>query len=341
MSHPKPDRAKVEQWTRILRPYWGADTRRSVTQLLTSLIPFVLLWAAMLWSLRIGYWLTLLLSVPAAGFMIRLFIIQHDCGHGSFFKSRWARDWLGRAIGVLMLTPYDYWKKTHAYHHAHSGDLDFRGFGDVDTITVREYRTLPFRRRLAYRIYRHPLVLFGIGPLYQFLIKHRFPWDAPKEWKQAWRSVWWTNLALVVTVGGMMALVGVKEFLLVQIPVTAVGSALGVWMFYVQHQFEHTYWHWHQNWDYYDASLFGSSYLALPAPLQWITGNIGVHHVHHMSARIPNYKLQQVHDENPEFHAVTKVRFRDTLRLINLALWDEDRSRLIRFKDLDSSDVAA
>ena len=329
-----PERDRVRRWNRILQPYWGADTRRSVTQLLTSAIPFVALWYGALKSLEVGYWLTLLLSVPTAGFMMRLFMIQHDCGHGSFFKSRRARDCVGFCIGVILLTPYQYWRKTHAYHHAHSGDLDFRGFGDIDTLTVREYRTLPWYGRAAYRAYRHPAVLFGIGPLFQFIVKHRYPWDIPRTWKQAWRSVWWTNAALVAVVATMGVTVGFTRFLLVQAPVTLIASALGVWLFYVQHQFEHTYWHWHRNWDYYDSALHGSSYLDLPAPLQWMTANIGVHHVHHMSSRIPNYKLQRAHDENPEFHIVSRVGLRDTWRLIRLTLWDEDDERLVRFKDL-------
>ena len=191
----------------------------------------------MLRSLEYSYWLTLALAVPTAGFLIRLFIIQHDCGHGNFFKSRRARDWVGRVIGTLLLTPYDYWRKTHAYHHAHSGDLDFRGFGDVDTITVDEYYALTRLQRLQYRIYRHPLVLFGVGPAYQFLVKHRYPTDAPKEWKQAWQSVWWTNLAIAVIVAVMWLTIGIENFLMVQLPVTLIGSTLGVWMFYVQHQF--------------------------------------------------------------------------------------------------------
>jgi omega-6 fatty acid desaturase (delta-12 desaturase) len=334
MEHLKPDRAKVEQWNQILRPYYGPDTRRSVTQLITSVGPFLLLWYAMLRSLEVGYWLTLLLAFPTGGFLIRMFIIQHDCGHGSFFKSRTARDWVGRCIGVVLLTPYDYWKRTHAYHHAHSGDLDFRGFGDVDTFTVAEYRSWPRMKRIKYRLYRHPLVLFLLGPAYQFLIKHRYPSDTPRKWQAAWRSVWWTNLALVAIGAVMWQTIGFQRFLLVHGPVLLVATTAGVWMFYVQHQFESTYWHRHQEWDYYDASLYGSSYLVLPPPLQWLTGNIGVHHVHHMSARIPNYKLQQAHDENPEFHPVTKVGFGDTWRLINLSLWDEQSQRLIRFKDL-------
>jgi acyl-lipid omega-6 desaturase (Delta-12 desaturase) len=341
MSQAKPDRETVERWNRILEPYVGADTWRSVRQLAASVIPFVILWWLMLRSLEVGYWLTLLLAIPTAGFMMRMFMIQHDCGHGSFFRSRAARDWVGRCIGVVLLTPYDYWKRTHAYHHAHSGDLDFRGFGDVDTFTVREYLSWSPWKRLRYRIYRHPLVLFGLAPFYQFIVKHRYPWDIPRSWTQAWRSVWWTNAALVAVISVMWAAIGLERFLLVQLPVTFIASAVGIWMFYVQHQYEDTYWHWHEDWNYYDASLLGSSYLVLPRPLQWLTANIGVHHVHHMSARIPNYKLQQVHDENPEFHVVTKVRFRDTLRLINLALWDEERRRLIRFRDLRRGRAAA
>ncbi len=341
MTHRKPDRDTVERWNRLLEPYLGADTRKSVTQLLTSVLPFVALWWLALRSLEVGYWLTLLVAIPSAGFMMRMFMIQHDCGHGSFFRSRAARDWVGRAIGVVLLTPYDYWKRTHAYHHAHSGDLDFRGFGDVDTLTVREYLSSPRAQRFRYRLYRHPLVLFGIAPFFLFLVKHRFPWDIPRDWKQAWAGVWWTNLAIVGVVVAMGATIGLERFLLVQVPITLLASTAGVWMFYVQHQYEDTYWQWHGQWDYYDASLYGSSYLVLPKPLQWLTASIGVHHVHHMSARIPNYKLQQVHDENPEFQVVERVRFRDTLKLINLALWDEESGRLVRFKDLRKARAAA
>lgn len=332
--HEKPDREKVERWNRILRPYWGADTRRSVTQLLVTAIPFVLLWYSAYRALEVGYWLTLLIAIPATGFLMRLFMIQHDCGHGSYFKSRRARDWVGRVIGVLLLTPYEYWRKTHAYHHAHSGDLDFRGFGDIDTLTVKEYDALTPKQKLGYRIYRNPVLLLTAGPIFHFVVKHRFPWDIPREWTGAWRSVWFTNLALAGIVVVMSMTIGLKSFLMVQVPITAMACALGVWLFYVQHQFEHTYWHWHEQWDYYDASLYGSSYLKLPAPLQWMTAHIGVHHVHHMSARIPNYKLQQVHDENPEFHVARQMTIRDTWRLLGLALWDEESERLIGFRQL-------
>jgi acyl-lipid omega-6 desaturase (Delta-12 desaturase) len=334
MTSPKPDRARVEQWNRILEPYRGPDLRRSIVQLAITAGGFALFWYAAFQSLQVGYWLTLLLALPAAGFLMRLFMIQHDCGHGSFLHSRRARDWVGRAIGVLLLTPYDYWKRTHAHHHAHSGDLDFRGFGDIDTRTVAEYMSWPRSRRLGYRVYRNPLVLFVLGPIYQFLVKHRYPADIPRVWKAAWRSVWWTN-AVLVGIGVLVwATIGFERFLLVQAPIWLFATSAGIWLFYVQHQFEHTYWDRHEAWDYYEASLYGSSYLVLPKPLQWLTANIGVHHVHHMSPRIPNYRLQQVHDENPEFHVVTKVRPADTLHLLSRALWDEEDRRLVSFREL-------
>lgn len=331
---PTPDRAKVAHWNAILRPYVGPDTRRSVVQLSVTAAGFVGCWILAWRALEVGWWATLLLALPTTGFLMRLFMIQHDCGHGSYFRSRAARDWVGRVIGVLLLTPYDYWRKTHAWHHAHSGDLDFRGFGDIDTLTVAEYRALSPARRVGYRLYRHPLMLLTVGPLFHFVIKHRYPWDLPREWRGAWRSVWWTNLALAGVVVAMGLWIGWKPFLMVQGPVTAFACALGVGLFYVQHQFENTYWHDHDEWDYYDASLHGSSHLVLPAPLQWMTASIGVHHVHHMSARIPNYRLQQAHDENPEFHVAQAITLRDAARLFRLALWDEEAGRLIGFREL-------
>ena len=334
MSHAKPDRERVRKYNALVGPYLGAQNRRSVVQLLTSLVPFLGLWVGAWWALGVHSALTLLLAVAAGGFLIRLFIIQHDCGHGSYFTSRRARDLVGFCIGVLTLTPYDYWRRTHAYHHAHSGDLDFRGFGDIDTLTVAEYRGLDPRRRLGYRIYRHPLVLFGVGPLFHFVVKHRYPWDIPREWTRAWRSVWWTNLALVVLVGGIVSLIGWQAFLLVHGPVIVVTTTVGVWLFYVQHQFEETYWHRHEEWDYFDAALKGSSLLALPKPLQWITGNIGIHHVHHLNSRIPNYRLQECMDAVPEFQKVTVLSLRDAGRLARLALWDEEALELISFGQL-------
>jgi acyl-lipid omega-6 desaturase (Delta-12 desaturase) len=331
------EREKALRFKRMLEPFWGADTRRSILQLVSSAVPFVLLWTAMYWSLDVSYWLTLLLVLPTAGFLMRLFMIQHDCGHGSFFQSRRARDWTGFAIGVLTLVPYQYWRKTHAHHHAHSGNLDFRGFGDIDTQTVREYRAKSRLGRLLYRLYRHPLVLFGIGPAFHFILKHRFPWDIPREWGQAWKSVWWTNAALASIVTTMCLTIGWKPFLMVQLPITLVTGSLGVILFYVQHQYEETYWHKHDEWDFFDAALMGSSYLVLPRPLQWITANIGLHHVHHLSSRIPNYRLEECMNANPELQVATKIGLKDSFRLMRLTLWDEDAQRLIGFRELRSA----
>jgi omega-6 fatty acid desaturase (delta-12 desaturase) len=328
-----PDRAKVAFWTQILSPYFGPDTRRSLIQLLSSAIPFFALWILAYRAMTVSYWLTLGLAIPAAGFLMRLFMIQHDCGHGSFFRSRRARDLLGFWIGVLTLTPYAYWRKTHAYHHAHSGDLDLRGFGDIDTLTVNEYLGLPWHRRLAYRLYRHPLVLFGFGSVLHFVVVHRYPWTTPREWTGAWRSVWLTNLALASIVSVMALTLGLESFLMVQLPITVFTCSIGVWLFYVQHQFENSYWHRHESWDYYDAALKGSSLLVLPKPLQWLTANIGIHHIHHLSARIPNYRLQEAMDAVPELQNPTRITIGDTVELVLLTLWDEEEERLVRFRD--------
>jgi omega-6 fatty acid desaturase (delta-12 desaturase) len=321
-------------WKGVIAPFRGADTRRSILQLTLTAIAYFSLWGLMLVSLEVSYGLTLLLALPTAGFLMRLFMIQHDCGHGSYFRSRQARDAVGFCIGVLTLTPYQYWRRTHAYHHAHSGDLDFRGFGDIDTITVTEYRALPIGKRLGYRLYRHPVVLLGIGPLFHFLVKHRFPWDIPRSWTQAWASVWWTNLCLAGIWVVMAFTIGLERFLLVQAPITMLTCALGVWLFYVQHQFEDTYWHRHENWNYFDAALHGSSHLVLPKPLQWITASIGLHHVHHLNSQIPNYRLQECLDATPELQQATRITLRDGFRLLRLTLWDETRQRLIGFREL-------
>jgi omega-6 fatty acid desaturase (delta-12 desaturase) len=329
----RPDRAKVAFWNETLAPYLGADARRSVTQLLSSAVPFLGFWALAYWSLAVSYWLTLFLALGATGFLMRLFMIQHDCGHGSFFRSRRARDTLGFIIGVLTLTPYEYWRKTHAYHHAHSGDLDLRGFGDIDTLTIQEYYARSWWGRLGYRLYRHPAILFGPGAIFHFVIIHRFPWNVPRAWKQAWKSVWMTNLALAGIVVGMTVTIGFGSFLLVHGPIVLFTCSAGVWIFYVQHQFEDTYWHRSENWDYYDAALEGSSYLVLPGPLRWLTADIGIHHVHHLSARIPNYRLKEAMDAVPELQNPTRVTLWDSMKLLGLTLWDEAEERLVSFRE--------
>jgi acyl-lipid omega-6 desaturase (Delta-12 desaturase) len=315
-------------------PYLGPDHRRSIFQLMGTAGGFLFFWGAAYLALEIGYLWSLILTVPTAAFLVRLFMIQHDCGHGSYFRSRRARDTVGFCIGVLTLTPYQYWRRTHAHHHAHSGDLDLRGFGDVDTKTVTEYLALSPGKRRGYRIYRHPLTLLLAGPLFHFVLKHRYPREVPRDWKQAWASIWWTNACLVGILAAAALTIGVIPFLLVQVPVTFMAGAAGILLFYVQHQFEETYWHREPEWDYFSAAVHGSSHLVLPRPLQWITASIGIHHVHHLSSRIPNYRLQECMEANPELQQATRISLRDVARLFRLTLWDEDAGRMIGFREV-------
>ena len=337
MTQFTPDRARVAHFNSLVGPWQGPELRRSVTQLSVSVAGFLFFWYAAYRGMEVGYWLTLLLVIPTAGFLMRMFMIQHDLGHGSFFRSRKMADLVGHWIGVFTLLPYHYWRRTHAHHHAHSGDLDLRGFGDVETKTVAEYRAMSPRERLGYRVYRNPIVLFGIGPLWHFVLKQRYPWQVPRSWTQAWRSIWLTNLSIAAVVITMCLLVGWRSFFLVHLPVVALTSSVGVWLFFVQHQFEDTYWERKPEWDYYDAALQGSSHLVLPRPLQWITANIGLHHVHHLSARIPNYRLQECLDAHPELQTAAKVTIRSSWALTRLALWDEESRKLVDFATVHRS----
>ncbi|MHC4473169.1 MAG: fatty acid desaturase [Planctomycetota bacterium] len=322
----------IGEWNKRLRPYQSPQFGRSLAQILTSAIPFAVLWYLMLRSLSVSYWLTLLLAIPASGFLIRLFIIQHDCGHGSFFRSKRACNVLGSVIGVLTLTPYHYWKRDHSIHHATSGLLDKRGHGDIDTLTVAEYKALSKGGRIWYRIYRHPLVLFGVGPLLHFAVRHRLPLSTRPYTGWGWASILFTNAAVaaILVLAGLT--IGLERFLLVQLPITALASSLGVWLFFVQHQFEDTYWRKKADWDYGDAALEGSSHYDLGRVLQWFTGNIGLHHIHHLNSRIPNYRLQRCLTEVPEIDCATKLSLFASLRCIRLALWDEEKGKLVGFR---------
>ena len=295
----------------------------------------------MLLSLSWSYWLCLLLAVPAAGFLVRLFMIQHDCGHGSFFRRRRANDWLGRVLGVLTLTPYGYWRRTHAMHHATSGHLDRRGTGDIDTLTVREYQSLPVWRRAFYRVTRHPIVVLGVGPFYLFVLKHRLPVRLMNAGRDPWISVMSTNLAIAVVVGLLVAVLGVRDFLLVQAPITLLASSAGVWLFYVQHQFEDTYWERGGDWNLHAGALHGSSHYDLPPVLRWFTANIGIHHVHHLCSRIPSYRLGEALREHPELREVSRLTLKESVRCLGLALWDEDKRRLVSFREARASLVPA
>ena len=306
--------------------------RRSLWQIANSLLPYLLLWYLMYRSLAVSYWLTLALAVPTAGFMVRIFIIFHDCGHGSFFKSHRANAFVGIVTGLLTLTPYYEWRNNHAIHHATAGDLDRRGVGDVKTLTVKDYQALPLLRKIGYRIMRNPLVMFTIGAWLVFILFHRFP--GKKGGKREKWGVLWTDLALAGLVVLMGILVGFKEFLLVQLPIVMLGTSIGVWLFYVQHNFEGTYWERHEKWNFIQAGLQGSSYYQLPKWLQWFTGNIGFHHIHHLSPRIPNYKLNQCHQENPFFQQVKPLTIRNSLKSLRFRFWDEENHKMVGYEAL-------
>ena len=286
----------------------------------------------MVLRLEVSYWLTLLLAIPTAGFFARTFIIFHDCGHGSFFKSKRANDTLGFITGILTLTPYYRWRHDHAVHHASVGDLDRRGVGDIMTLTVKEYQQKSGWDRLVYRVTRHPLALFTVGPLGLFLINNRF--STRTSGKRERYSVYWTNLALLVIVLLISVTIGLKAFFLVLLPVMILGTTAGIWLFYVQHQFEGVYWERHERWDYLSAALKGSSYYKLPRILQWFSGNIGFHHIHHVSPRIPNYYLEKCHRDNPMFQGVKTLTLLSSMRCMFLSLWDEDKNELVSFGDL-------
>ena len=324
----------AQYWDRLLAPYARADNRKAWFQLLTTAALYCVNWLLMLWSLEGPYWVTLLLALPATGLLTRLFIFQHDCGHGAFYRSHRANNRLGAILGVLTLTPYAYWRRTHAIHHASSGDLDHRDFGDVETLTVDEYLARSRWGRLKYRLYRNPFVLLGIGPTFQFLFKHRLPLDIPRSWKREWSSVMWTNVSIAAVLAAAWLTIGIDRFLLVQLPITLISGSLGIWLFYVQHQFEDTYWREHAEWNFHRAGIEGSSYYDLPAILHWFTGNIGFHHVHHLASRIPNYRLRECFREVPELAEVTRLSIWHSLKSLRLHLWDEETQRLVSFGHL-------
>jgi omega-6 fatty acid desaturase (delta-12 desaturase) len=314
---------------------YGADLKRSLFQLTTTAVPFIALLVVMAVTMEGNYWLTLLLAIPTAGLLVRLFIIQHDCGHGSYFKSRLANDFLGRALCVLTLTPYGHWKKGHSVHHAANGNLDRRGRGDVETLTVAEYEAMSRLKRLGYRLYRGPLVMVLLGAPVNFLLLQRLPTGSAFRDRDARRSILSLNVALVVAFGLPMLFIGVVPVLATYLPVMIIASWIGNWLFYVQHQFEDTYWEPDADWNFHEAALSGSSYFELPPLLQWFSGNIGLHHVHHLCSRIPNYRLQACLDAAPELNRFAKrITLRESLGCWRLALWDEQRRLLVRFRDL-------
>lgn len=328
-----------------MTPYWKSSVarheqpslRHSLFDLATSVLPYLALSVVMYLCLALSVWITLALAVPAAGFLLRTFIVFHDCAHGSFFPSRRANLWLGRITGLLVFQPFGNWRHNHAVHHGTAGDLDRRGTGDIPTLTIEEYLSRPRKQRLGYRLFRNPLVMFGIGPVWSLMIGPRI-WSKKMRPRQR-RSVIATNLVLAGVVGAIVWFVGLEAWLLVQMPIAILAGTMGVFMFYVQHQFEDVYWQSSADWDYADAALQGSSYLMLPKLLQFFTGNIGLHHVHHLSAKIPNYHLQRAHDENPIFHDAPVLNIRDGLRSIRLKVIDPTSGRLLTWRQVKAASL--
>jgi len=284
------------------------------------------------WSLSISAWLTLAISICNAAFLLRLFAIQHDCGHGAFFKNRTLSDWVGRVIGVLTLTPYDVWRHSHAIHHSSSGNLGRRGIGDIHTLTVTEYRDLSLWGKVLYRMYRHPIVLFGIGPGYIFFLQNRLPLGFTEKAK-FWVSAMGTNIAIIVALAVILYFGGLMPILLIFVPTSLLAATAGVWLFYVQHQFEHTHWEDEDEWDLHDAALHGSSHYVMPPVLQWLSANIGIHHVHHLYSRIPFYRLPEVLRDHEILADGNRMTIKESIANARLHLWDEDKKTLLSFSE--------
>jgi len=321
-------------WSRKLAPYREPRTGRSLFEIAVTAVPLAAIWV-LAWAAHARglWWAALLLTLPAAGFLVRLFMIQHDCGHGSFFREKRANDWVGRIIGVLTLTPYEYWRQTHAIHHATSGNLDRRSLGVIETLTVEEYRAKSPLGRFGYRLYRHPLVMFGLGPAFVFFLMQRLPIGLMRQGWRPWASVLGNSAAIVVGLGALIWLFGPAPVLVINIVTMLLAATIGVWLFYIQHQFEGASWVRNGEWNRDAAALTGSSHYDLPPVLRWFTANIGVHHVHHLSSRIPFYQLPRVLKDHPELRPMSRVGMWESFRCARLALWDEAERRLVSFRE--------
>ncbi len=330
---PSSETRAAKEWVKVLAKYREANTARSSFEVAVTLGVFVLLWALAWWSMSVSYVLTVAISAVNAAFLLRIFTIQHDCGHGSLFSNRFVSDWIGRVFGVLTLTPYDVWRRTHSIHHSSHGHLGRRGIGDVHTMTVAEYKAAGWFERITYRLYRHPAVLFGLGPAYLFFLQNRIPYGLTDN-ARFWVSALGTNVALLAALGVIYWFGGIMPIVLIFLPTTLLAATAGMWLFYVQHQFEDTHWSDEGEWDMHNAALHGSSHYVLPPVLQWLTANIGIHHVHHLYSRIPFYRLPEVLRDHPELATSNRMTIRESLQSARLHLWDEENHRLLAFADV-------
>lgn len=339
----KETKDKIKNLVQHCARYQGADNRKALFQIVNTLIPFFAICAVMIASFQSAYWLTAILTIPASLFLVRIFIIQHDCGHNSFFTSRKWNNRVGKLLSVLTWTPYDFWRRTHNLHHASSGNLDNRGFGAIETITIKEYQALPENLQFWYRLYRNPYVMLLLGTPFFIMIGQRIPSAKPfpfcevktsVTYKSIWKSVFGLNAALLVFYGGLGAMFGFAPVLLAYLPVVVGTAWVGGWLFFIQHQFEDAHWEYSEQWDYHEASVLGSSYYDLNPVLQWLTGNIGLHHIHHLNAKIPNYKLQACMDDSEMLQTLNRITLFESFKYAHLALWDEDQKKMIRFSQL-------
>jgi omega-6 fatty acid desaturase (delta-12 desaturase) len=325
---------KARDWIRVLASYRTPSITRSIFELAVTLIPFAALWALAWISLSYSHWLALALSLVNGLFLVRLFAIQHDCGHASFFSNRKVSDWVGRGLGILTVTPYDVWRRTHSEHHSGSGNLDRQGMGDIHTMTVTEYRALSKKQQFMYRLYRHPFVLFALGPAYLFILQNRLPLGLMNAGAKYWTSAMGTNFAIVAALSVIYYFGGWAPLVLIFLPSTVLAATIGVWLFYVQHQFEETHWESETEWDVHEAALEGSSHYDLPLVLQWFSANIGIHHVHHLYSRIPFYRLPQIIKDHPSLSENQRLTIRESFASVKLHLWDEAERRLVSYKEM-------
>ncbi len=326
----------LQNWPALVAAYGTPDRKKAIVQMVNTFLPFIGLWVLMYFSLQWSYWITIGLAIINAFFMVRIFIIQHDCGHQSFMKWRKVNDAIGIFCSFFSSIPYKYWSRSHNFHHAHTGQLEIRDIGDINTLTVKEYQALSFWKRIGYRIFRHPLVLFVFGPVYYLLINVRFPLIKMKGWQRVKRAQFFNNVYMFLIYALLAFAIGWKKFFLVQIPILVIFAIIAVWFFYVQHQHENTYKQWRDNWEYLLSAVKGSTYYKLPKVFQWLTGNIGLHHIHHLNSKIPNYHLEWCARENPILNKyVTKVSFWESLSYMFNHLWDEENQKMISFWKFD------